>query len=119
MDARPRKSEFVLVSLALFQVILASNLTDSVFFPPLLVAFLFAATWTLMVHTLRADAAEAGDRRGADLALTPSLFRVTLLASSASVAIALVLFVLLPRLHSSVLQAPGLGQGFATSGFFV
>jgi transglutaminase-like putative cysteine protease len=117
MDARPRRTEFLLVALALFQVILASNLTDSVFFPPLLVAFLFAATWTLMVHTLRADAAEAGERREADLALTPSLFRVTLLASSASVVIALVLFVLLPRLHSSVLQAPNIGQGFATSGF--
>jgi len=117
IDARPRRTEFLLVALALFQVILASNLTDSVFFPPLLIAFLFAATWTLMVHTLRADAAEANDRRGADLALTPSLFRVTLLASSASAAIALVLFVLLPRLHSSVLQAPDLGPGFAMSGF--
>jgi transglutaminase-like putative cysteine protease len=117
IDARPRRTEFLLVALALFQVILASNLTDSVFFPPLLIAFMFAAAWTLMVHTLRADAAEAGDRRAANLALTPSLFRVTLLASSASVAIALVLFVLLPRLHSSVLQAPNLGQGFAASGF--
>jgi len=117
IDARPRRTEFLLVALALFQVILASNLTDSVFFPPLLIAFSFAATWTLIVHTLRADAAEAGDQRGADLALTPTLFRVTLLASSASVAIALVLFVLLPRLHSSVLQAPNLGEGFATSGF--
>ena len=117
IDARPRRTEFLLVALALFQVILASNLTDSVFFTPLLIAFLFAAAWTLMVHTLRADAAEAGDRRGANRALTPSLFRVTLLASSASVAIALVLFLLLPRLHSSVLQVPSLGQGFATSGF--
>jgi transglutaminase-like putative cysteine protease len=117
IDARPRRTEFLLVALALFQVILASNLTDSVFFTPLLFAFLFAAAWTLMVHTLRADAAEAGDRHGANLALTPSLFRVTLLASSASVAIGLMLFVLLPRLHSSVLQAPNLGQGFATSGF--
>jgi len=117
IDARPRRTEFLLVALALFQVILASNLTDSVFFPPLLIAFLFAATWTLIVHTLRADAAEAGDQRGANLALTPSLFRVTLLASSASVVIALALFVLLPRLHSSVLRAPNLGQGLATSGF--
>jgi transglutaminase-like putative cysteine protease len=33
------------------------------------------------------------------------------------VVIALVLFVMLPRLHSSVLQAPNLGPGFATSGF--
>jgi len=117
IDARPRRTEFLLVALALFQVILASNLTDSVLFPPLLIAFSFAATWTLIVHTLRADAAEAGDLHGADLALTPTLFRVTLLASSASVAIALVLFVLLPRLHSSVLQAPNFGAGFATSGF--
>ena len=117
IDARPRRTEFLLVALALFQVILASNLTDSVFFTPLLTAFLCAAAWTLMVHTLRADAAEAGDRQGANRALTPSLFRVTLLASSASVAIGLVLFVLLPRLHSSVIQAPNLGQGFATSGF--
>jgi transglutaminase-like putative cysteine protease len=117
IDARPRRTEFLLVALALFQVILASNLTDSVFFTPLLIAFLCAAAWTLMVHTLRADAAEAGDRQGANRALTPSLFRMTLLASSASVAIGLVLFVLLPRLHSSVLQAPNLGQGFATSGF--
>jgi len=117
IDARPRRTEFLLVALALFQVILASNLTDSVFFIPLLIAFLCAAAWTLMVHTLRADAAEAGDRQGANRALTPSLFRVTLLASSASVAIGLVLFVLLPRLHSSVLQVPNIGQGFATSGF--
>jgi len=117
IDARPRRTEFLLVALALFQVILASNLTDSVFFTPLLIAFLCAAAWTLMVHTLRADAAEAGDRQGADRALTPSLFRVTLLASSASVAIGLVLFVLLPRLHTSVLQVPDIGQGFATSGF--
>ena len=36
LDTRPRKSEFLLVALALFQVILAANLTDSVFFPPLL-----------------------------------------------------------------------------------
>ena len=33
LDARPRKSEFVLVALSLFQVILASNLTDSILFP--------------------------------------------------------------------------------------
>ncbi len=117
IDARPRRTEFLLVALALFQVILAANLTDSVFFTPLLIAFLCAAAWTLMVHTLRADAAEAGDRQGANRALTPSLFRMTLLASSASVAIGLILFVLLPRLHSSVLQAPNLAQGFATSGF--
>src|SRR5262249_2080816 len=51
IDARPRKTEFLLVALALFQVVLAANLTDSVFFTPLLVAFTFAAVWTLLVHT--------------------------------------------------------------------
>ena len=61
MDSRPRKTEFLLVTLALFQVILASNLTDSVFFPPLLIAFVCSAVWTMLVHTLRTEALEAGD----------------------------------------------------------
>ena len=33
VDARPRRTEFLLVALALFQVVLASNLTDSVLLP--------------------------------------------------------------------------------------
>ncbi len=56
LDARPRHTEYLLVTLALFQVILASNLTDSVFFLPLLVVFVFSTVWTLMVHTLRTEA---------------------------------------------------------------
>ena len=60
LDARPRHTEFLLVALALFQVVLAANLTDSVFFTPLLVAFVGSAVWTLLVHTLRSEAIEAG-----------------------------------------------------------
>ena len=52
IDARPRRTEFLLVALALFQVVLASNLTDSVFFIPLLVGFLFATAWTLVLPRL-------------------------------------------------------------------
>ena len=104
LDARPRHTEFLLVTMALFQVILASNLTDSVFFPPLLVAFVFATVWTLLVHTLRSEALEAGDPRGVSRAITPGLMRMTLIASSLSVVLALLLFITLPRLRSSVIQ---------------
>ena len=76
---------FQLVALALFQVILASNLTDSVLFPPLLVLFLPTAVWTLLVHTLRTEAQEAGDPTAASRALTPGLMGVTLAASGASI----------------------------------
>ena len=117
IDARPRRTEFLLVALALFQVVLASNLTDSVFFIPLLVGFLFATAWTLVVHTLRSEAAEADDHQSATEVLTTGLLRVTLWASAASVGLALVLFVMLPRLHSSVIQASAFGPGFATAGF--
>jgi transglutaminase-like putative cysteine protease len=117
IDARPRRTEFLLVALALFQVVLASNLTDSVFFIPLLVGFLFATAWTLVVHTLRCEAAEADDHQSATEVLTPGLLRITLLSSAASVGLALVLFILLPRLHSSVMQASAFGPGFATAGF--
>jgi transglutaminase-like putative cysteine protease len=117
IDARARRTEFLLVALALFQVLLASNLTDSVFFTPLLFAFLFSTAWTLLVHTLRSEAAEAGDHQSATHALTPALLRVTLVASAASVGLALVLFVLLPRLNSSIMQSSGFNPGFATSGF--
>jgi transglutaminase-like putative cysteine protease len=116
LDARPRKTEFLLVALALFQVILASNLTDSVFFTPLLLVFLFSTVWTLMVHTIRSEALEADDPT-ASRSITPGLLRVTLLASAACVALALVLFMMLPRLHSSILRGPSLGPMLATAGF--
>lgn len=117
VDARPRRTEFLLVALALFQVVLASNLTASVFFPPLLIAFTFATVWTLIVHTLRSEALEAGDRAAASRALTPGVLKMTLFATSVSVGLALVIFVILPRLQSSVVNGAGHSDAMATSGF--
>lgn len=117
LDARPRRSEFLLVALALFQVILASNLTDSVLFPPLLAIFLPTAVWTLLVHTIRTEALEAGDPASAQRALSTGLLRVTLIASAASVALALGLFLVLPRLHAGLVRPPMLGGMAPTAGF--
>ena len=117
LDARPRRTEFLLVALALFQVVLAANLTDSVFFTPLLVAFVFAAVWTLIVHTLRSEALEAGSARDLPRALTPGLARAALAASALAVLLAIVLFVALPRLRSSVVRGPIAGGALAASGF--
>ncbi|MFQ5417561.1 MAG: DUF3488 and DUF4129 domain-containing transglutaminase family protein [Myxococcota bacterium] len=118
VDARPRRTEFLLVALALFQVVLASNLTDSVFFPPLLMIFLFATVWTLLVHTLRSEALEAGSpHQAASRALTPGLIKMTLFATTGSIALALVLFIVLPRLRSSVVSGSGVAPGMATAGF--
>ncbi len=117
LDARPRRTEFMLVALALFQVVLAANLTDSPLFPALLVAFLFAAVWTLLVHTLRSESLEAGESHSLGRAFTPGLLRMTLLASGLSLLLALLLFVLLPRLRSSVIEGSALGNDVATAGF--
>jgi transglutaminase-like putative cysteine protease len=117
VDARPRRTEFLLVALSLFQVVLAANLTDSVFFTPLLLAFLFSSVWTLMVHTLRSEAAEVGQHAAASRALTSGLLRATLIASGLSALLAMLLFVMLPRLRSSVVEGPGFGPGGATAGF--
>lgn len=116
LDCRPRKSEFLLVALALFLVILAANLTDSVLFPPMLILFLAATTWTLMVHTLRSEAIEAGDRGGSQQIQTAGLTRATVLSSVLSIVLALMLFTLLPRFRSSVIQHSG-GNINAVSGF--
>jgi len=117
LDARPRRSEFLLVALALFQVVLASNLTDSILFPALLIVFLLATVWTLLVHTLRAEALEAGDPLAASHVATPGLLRTTLVASTASVLLALVLFVVLPRMRAAVVPGGGLGMETPTAGF--
>lgn len=117
LDARPRKTEFLLVTLALFQVVLASNLTDSVFFPPLLVVFVVAAAWTLIVHTLRAEAIAAGLAPALQRASHPGLWRMALVASLGSVALALVFFLVLPRLRSNVIRGIGAGPALAISGF--
>jgi transglutaminase-like putative cysteine protease len=117
LDARPRSSEFLLVALALFQVILASSLTDSLWFPVFLVAFLPAAVWTLIVHTLRAEALEAGDAAAAARITTPGLLRTTLFSSSLSVLVALAVFPVLPRMRAGVVRPPGFGAALPTSGF--
>ncbi len=116
LDARPRKSEFVLVALALFQVILASNLTDSIFFPPLVVIFLATVTWTLLVHTLAMEATEAGDPAAVSAAIAPDLRRMTIMATAACLALAVLLFVLFPRLKTNIFRT-GSGTGIALSGF--
>jgi len=117
LDARPRRSEFLLVALSLFQVILAANLTDSAFFPPLLVLFALSTVWTLMVHTLRAEALEAGEPEAARRAISGGLLRVTVIACLLSVLLALVLFPVLPRIRSGVLFSAGLDGPLGVTGF--
>jgi transglutaminase-like putative cysteine protease len=117
LDARPRKSEFLLVALALFQVVLAANLTDSMLFPPLLVVFAVTAVWTLMVHTIRAEAIEAGEPAAAQRVLTRQLFGMTCVASLATIAIAVAIFPLIPRVRSGAFLSGGLGGGLGLSGF--
>ena len=116
LDARPRRSDFLLVALALFQMVLAANLTDSLFFPPLLLAFLVATVWTLVVHTLWMETIAAGEAWSPQRAFAPRLMRTTLLASAGSVVLALVIFLFLPRLHSGALVSGG-GIGGAAAGF--
>lgn len=108
LDARPRRSDFLLVALALFQVLLAANLTDSLLFPPLLVVFVLAMTWTLVVHTLWAEALAYGEPWRAERAIAPGLARTTLVAAGLSLLLAAAIFLVLPRVRSGALAAPGL-----------
>lgn len=116
-DARPRRSEFLLVALALFQVVLAANLTDSLLFPPLLVVFSMTAVWTLIVHTLRAEAIEAGEPSAARGVLTRSLLATTCAASLLTAALAMAIFPLLPRVRAGAFLTGGFGAGSGVSGF--
>ena len=50
-------------------------------------------------------------------ALTPGLVKMTLFATGMSIVLALALFVVLPRLRSSVVTGSGIGPVSATSGF--
>lgn len=117
LDARPRRSEFLLVALSLFQVVLASNLTDSLYFAPLLALFLPTAVWTLIVHTLRSEALEAGTPAAAERVLTPALLRTTVVASLLSLVLALFLFLLFPRLPSELVRGPLRDPSGAAAGF--
>lgn len=117
LDARPRRSEFLLVALAVFQVTMAANLTDSAWYPLLLVSFTICCVWTLVVHTLRAEALEAGELGAAQRVLTTGLWRTTLLASLASVAFSALLFPLLPRIRSGAIFDRSSSGGGASAGF--
>jgi len=117
LDARPRRSEFLLVALAVCQVVLAANLTDSALFAPLLVAFTMAVAWTLIVHTVRAEALEAGEPEAARRVLAGGLRRTAVLTSLASVLLAGILFPVLPRIRSGVLALHGSGAPVHRSGF--
>lgn len=117
LDRRPRRSEFLLVALAVFQVILAANLTDHLAFPLLLVAFTVSVVWTLVVHTLRAEAIEAGEPELAQRAISRGLLRTTAMASLLSVLLATTLFPLLPRVRAGTFISKGIGSPIAMSGF--
>jgi transglutaminase-like putative cysteine protease len=117
LDRRARRSEFLLVALSVFQVVLAANLTDHLAFPPLLIAFTVSVVWTLVVHTLKAEALEAGEPGAADRALSGSLLRTTALASLLSVVLATALFPMLPRMRSGSFISQGIGNPMAVSGF--
>lgn len=116
LDARARRSDFLLVALALFQMILAANLTDSILFPPLLLAFLAAVVWTLVVHTIWMEAIAAGEPWSAQHSAAPRLLYTTLWSTAAAVLLGFAIFVFLPRLHSGPIVT-GAGFGSASSGF--
>ncbi|HEU4427268.1 MAG TPA: DUF3488 and transglutaminase-like domain-containing protein [Myxococcota bacterium] len=117
LDARPRRSEFLLVALAVFEVTMAANLTDSAWYPLLLVAFTVCCVWTLVVHTLRAEALEAGELGAAQRLLTASLWRTTLIASLVSVAFSALLFPILPRIRSGAIFDRSSVGGGSSAGF--
>ena len=116
LDARPRRSDFLLVALALFQMILAASLTDSLWFPPLLLAFVFTVVWTLVVHTLWMESLAAGEPWSRARAQAPGLLRTTLAASALSIVLAFAVFLVLPRIRSGSLAAPGV-LGAPAAGF--
>ncbi|MCP5070316.1 MAG: DUF3488 domain-containing transglutaminase family protein [bacterium] len=117
LDARARRSEFLLVALSVLQVVLAANLTDHLAFPPLLVVFTMATVWTLTVHTLRAEALEMGEPEAAQQAISGPLLRTTAAASLLSILLAVFLFPMLPRIRSGSLVSKGIGSPIAISGF--
>jgi len=109
-------SDFLLVALALFQMVLAANLTDSIFLPA-------AAARVPGRDGVDGRGAHAldGDDRGRrawspQRAFAPRLMRTTLLASAGSVVLALVIFLFLPALHSGALLSSG-AIGGSAAGF--
>ncbi|MBW2712127.1 MAG: DUF3488 domain-containing protein [Deltaproteobacteria bacterium] len=102
LNARPRRTRFPLVGLALTQVLVGSVLTTNVFYSIFVVLFLMGTLWTLLLHTLQAEAFEAGDPKSAYRVATPGLIRMALGATGVTVLMALPIFVALPRMHSEL-----------------
>ena len=115
LDGRPRRSEYPLVSLSLFQVVLASSLTDSLLFPLLLAAYLLALVFALASHSVERAALEAGLPR-VDPGLRRGLLRPTLRASILALGVAAVLFALLPRLRAGAVLGGALPGGAPRAG---
>jgi len=107
LSTRPRRTEFPLVGLALAQMIFASMLTESALYPVLLVAFLLMGVWTLLLHTLQAEAFEAHDPLLAQRVATPGLFQMTVLSACITVFMATPIFFALPRTRVALPHAQG------------
>jgi transglutaminase-like putative cysteine protease len=81
------------------------------------VVFAVTAVWTLLVHTLRAEAIEAGEPGAAQRVLSRQLFATICTASLATVAIAIAIFPILPRVRSGAFLAGSYAGGLGLSGF--
>jgi len=117
LDARPRRTEYPVVTLGLFQVVLAASLSEHLFFLPLLVLFVLAAVWTLLQHTLQVEASEAGDASAAYPFLGSRLLRMVLLSTALTGFIAAALFIVLPRMQAALHHPSGEGLSQGLSGF--
>jgi len=102
LNARPHRTRFPLVSLALIQVLVGSVLTTNVFYAIFLVLFLLGTLWTLLLHTLQAEAFESGDPESAYRVATPGLITMALGATLVTVLMAMPIFIVLPRMHTSL-----------------
>jgi protein-glutamine gamma-glutamyltransferase len=116
LDARPRRSDFLIVALALFQMLLAANLTDSLLFPLLLAVFAFTAVWTLMAHTLWMEEIAAGAAAAGPRAPARELVATAAATSAAALVVAAAIFVMLPRMRGGALGASAL-LGSPAAGF--
>ncbi len=116
LSARPRRTEFPLVGLALAQVVFAAVLSENLLFPILLLLFLFAGVWTLLVHTLQAEAFEAHNPMVARRVETRGLFQMAVLSTIITVFMATPIFFALPRTRVALPHAEG-NSGGSAAGF--
>ncbi len=110
LNARPRRTRFPLVGLALTQVLVGSILTTNVFYAIFVILFLLGTLWTLLLHTLQAEAFESGDPESAFRVATRGLITMTLASTLVTVLMAVPIFVVLPRMHTH-LDHSGAGSG--------